>query len=569
MGDFSDGHQSDQQNEPQEHEIERAGEELDDEKLELLDQYMSRLQAGEEIDRAAFLLEFPELESALDCIEMLDEFASNSTDEPLSDDQMQGLLDSVFGKLPREFGDFELIEEIGRGGMGVVFRARQRGLDRMVAVKMILSPHLASEEHVRRFHAEAQAAARLHHPSIVHIHEVGQFEGQHFFVMEFIDGMSLSERIAQGALTFEETARIMTRVARACAYLHREGVIHRDLKPSNILLDKEGNPYLTDFGLAKVRFGSSDLTTSGTIIGTPSYMSPEQASGHSVDVGPLSDVYSLGAILYEMLTGQAPFREETPLDTLMKVITGEPLLPRQIDKNIPRQLQLIAMKCMEKSPNSRYASADAFADDLHRYLIGEAIEVRPPSLYERVLRWMRREPALAARLAVMSVFLTVETISFCLDKVPAYFHYTMLGMIFGWVLVWVTCQQLIRFRALAAPSYFVWGTLDIVMMMIVLMVAKGAASPLVLGLPMLVAASGLWLRERFVWMMTTMATIAYILLIFDYYFIRPYLQNITQYQFDRHVIFILMLFGIGGSVGYLVHRIRTLSQFCRCEPDRK
>ena len=207
--------------------------------------------------------------------------------------------------LPRDFGPYELIREIGRGGMGVVYEARQKGLDRSVAVKMILASHLASPELVRRFQAEAKAAARLRHSNIVHIHEVGQLHGQDFFAMEYIDGQSLAERIAQGPVDVPTAVRLVATVARAVEHLHQQGIVHRDLKPSNILLDSDGQPYVTDFGLAKVFVAGSDMTATGVIAGTPSYMAPEQASGRRAEIGPATDVYSLGAILYELLDRRA------------------------------------------------------------------------------------------------------------------------------------------------------------------------------------------------------------------------------------------------------------------------
>ena len=207
--------------------------------------------------------------------------------------------------LPRDFGPYELLEEIGRGGMGVVYKARQKALDRIVAVKMILATHLASPEHIRRFQVEAWAAARLRHSNITQIHDVGQHHGQHYFTMEYIEGESLAQRIARQRLSFDAIVRLLSVVARAVDHLHAQGVVHRDLKPSNILLDRDDQPYVTDFGLAKVFVPGSEATATGVIAGTPSYMAPEQASGHSSEVGPAADIYSLGAILYELLDRRA------------------------------------------------------------------------------------------------------------------------------------------------------------------------------------------------------------------------------------------------------------------------
>ena len=243
--------------------------------------------------------------------------ASAETSKPSLEDVPQPAM-------PQDFGAYELLAEIGSGGMGVVYKARQKGLERLVAIKMILASHLASPDQVRRFQEEARAAAGLKHPHIVHIHEVGQCHGRHYFAMEYIEGMSLAERLARGPLKPEEAARLVLHVARAVEHLHRHGYIHRDLKPSNILLDAEGEPYVTDFGLAKAFAPGSQATTTGVIAGTPSYMSPEQAAGHNAEVSRSSDIYSLGAILYEAMTGRPPFRAESPLDTLLAVLGGEP-----------------------------------------------------------------------------------------------------------------------------------------------------------------------------------------------------------------------------------------------------
>src|SRR5215471_13667255 len=277
----------------------------------------------------------------------------------------------------RYFGDYELLEEIARGGMVVVFKARQVTLNRIVAVKMILGGQLAGPEDVERFHVEAEAAAQLDHPGIVPIYEVGQHDGQHYFSMGFVDGQSLSKKVAEGPLPAREAAEIVNVVAEAVQYAHDKGVIHRDLKPGNILLDKDGKPRVTDFGLAKLIESGSDLTGTGQILGTPSYMPPEQAAAQVSAVGRLSDVYSLGAVLYCLLTGRPPFQAASPLETLLQVQKQEPLAPRQLNPNLPLDLDTIVLKCLDKSPTRRYASAKALADELNRYLEGRPILARP------------------------------------------------------------------------------------------------------------------------------------------------------------------------------------------------
>ncbi len=298
------------------------------------------------------------------------------------------------------FGDYELLEEIARGGMGVVFGARQTKLNRIVALKMILAGQLASDDDISRFYVEAEAAAQLDHPGIVPVYEVGEIEGRHFFSMGFVEGVSLAERIKQGPLPPGEATQLVKRIAEAIAYAHQRGVIHRDLKPANVLVDQEGLPKVTDFGLAKRLETDSGLTHTGAIMGTPSYMPPEQACGDAAKVGPAADIYSLGALLYCALTGRPPFQAATPIDTILQVLRNDAVPPRQLNPAVPRDLETICLKCLQKQPAARYPSVREFADDLDRYLAGEPIHARRIGVVERGWRWCRRNPTSAA-LAVM------------------------------------------------------------------------------------------------------------------------------------------------------------------------
>ena len=514
--------------------------------FDLLDEYLRRLQAGETPDRAALLNGHPGLASTLDCLELLDNFA------PSHNPPAQTLGD---------FGEYELLEEIGRGGMGVVYKARQKKLDRTVAIKMILAGHLGSPEHLRRFQQEAKATARLQHPRIVHIHEIGEHDGRHFFAMEYVDGISLAKRIAQGPIEVEEAVSLLTTVADAVDHLHEQGIVHRDLKPSNILLDRRGRPHVGDFGLAKVFQADSTSTATGVITGTPSYMSPEQAAGHNAQVGPASDIYSLGAILYEMLTGRPPFLEDNPLDTLMQVLSREPVLPRTINPKIPRPLQLICLKCLAKSPQQRYSSARGLAEDLRRFARGEPLEARPPDLRERVLRWGRRQPALASRLGALSVFYVVEMFNYYNSMVNTAFHARMSALVAIWAVASIVFQQFLDSRRWTMPARFGWGTLDSLMLLAVLLTADGAASPLTIGYPLLIVASGLWFRVRFVFYMAVLSLVSYGVLVADFYYRRPELQNNFDAGINRHVIFAVGLVIMAMAVAYLVHRLRMLSSY--------
>jgi len=308
----------------------------------------------------------------------------------------------------RSFGDYELLQQIARGGMGVIYKARQISLNRIVAVKMMLPGLAVSEAEAQRFQTEAEAIANLRHPNIVAIYEVGAHEGQRYFSMEYIEGQSLAAMIRDHPLPEETAARYVKVIAEAMQYAHRQGILHRDLKPSNVLLDKTGKPCLTDFGLAKRMGSDSRLTASGVVLGTPSYMPPEQAAGKNKQLGPASDVYSIGAILYELLTGRPPFQAATSLDTVLLVINSEPIAPRLLNPKLSRDLETICLKCLEKDARRRYPSAQELADDLDRYLNRKPIKARPISVLNRAWRWSRRSPwPTAAAAAIVLLLLAV------------------------------------------------------------------------------------------------------------------------------------------------------------------
>lgn len=310
----------------------------------------------------------------------------------------------------RYFGEYELLEEIARGGMGVVYKARQVRLNRIVALKMILSGELAGDEEVQRFKTEAEAAANLDHPGIVPIFEIGEHKGQHYFSMGFVEGQSLADRLKDGPLPPREAAEIVKKVAEAVAYAHEKGVIHRDLKPANVLLDANGEPRVTDFGLAKQVESDSDLTRTGAVMGTPSYMPPEQASGKTDEVGPRADVYSLGAILYFLLTGRPPFQSTNAMDILLQVLEKEPLAPQMLNLETPKDLDTICLKCLQKDTTRRYQTAQELTDELGRFLRDELIQARPVGRSERTWRWCKRNPSVAGLYGVSFVVLLLLAI---------------------------------------------------------------------------------------------------------------------------------------------------------------
>ncbi len=305
---------------------------------------------------------------------------------------------TVMGK---SFGDYELVHEIARGGMGVVYKAVQQSLNRTVAIKMILAGELASEEDVRRFYAEAESAANLDHNHIVPIYEIGTQGETHYYSMKFIEGTDLGKQLKELRSDLPKAVELIEKSCRAIHHAHQRGILHRDLKPGNILIDELGEPYITDFGLVRKVDADSNLTRTGAVIGTPSYMPPEQATGSS-DITVAADVYSMGAILYELLTGQPPFRGSTPMDTLMQVINDQPERP-SVSGSVDRGLELVALKCLSKNPKERYATAEALAEDLGRWLRGEPLTIRAPSFGAIAKNWMRQNFGRAGWILVVGL----------------------------------------------------------------------------------------------------------------------------------------------------------------------
>src|SRR6184192_3033595 len=304
-----------------------------------------------------------------------------------------------------ELGDYELLEEVGRGGQGVVFRARQKSLNRTVALKVISLGQWASKAHLKRFRREAEAAASLEHPGIVPIHEVGERDGSCYFSMKFIEGGQVDEVIRRTPMSIRQAAELIAKVARTVHYAHEHGILHRDIKPGNILLDGKGEPHLTDFGLARLVETESTVTRTMEVLGTPSYMAPEQAVGNNARISSATDVYGVGAVLYQLLTGQPPFAGGTTYETIKLLLDTEPRQPRLLNPKLDRDLSTICLKCLEKDPQRRYSSALALAEDLERWLKHEPIQARRTGVLTRGKKWVRRNPTsalLAASLVALA-----------------------------------------------------------------------------------------------------------------------------------------------------------------------
>jgi serine/threonine protein kinase/tetratricopeptide (TPR) repeat protein len=316
-------------------------------------------------------------------------------------------VDSAPSPMLMDFGDYELLEQIGRGGQGVVFRARQKSLNRIVALKVIGLGHWATEAHLKRFRLEAEAAARLEHPGIVPIHEVGERDGSCYFSMKFVEGGQLDEVVRRKPMSIRQAAELIGKVARIVHYAHEHHILHRDIKPGNILLDAKGEPHLTDFGLARLVESESTVTRTMEVLGTPSYMAPEQAVGNNAAVSSITDVYGLGAVLYQLLTGQPPFAGGTTYETIKLLLDTEPRQPRLLNPKIDRDLSTICLKCLEKDPKRRYSSALALADDLERWLKHEPIAARRTGLITRSGKWVRRNPTSALLAASVVALVAV------------------------------------------------------------------------------------------------------------------------------------------------------------------
>lgn len=472
------------------------------------------------------------------------------------------------------FGDYELLHEIARGGMGVVFKARQISLNRIVALKMILSGLHASSAEVQRFRREAEAAAHLEHPNIVPIYEVGSRDGQHYFSMRLIEGGSLAQRIEEFSLAApvvtgkvkEDSqsldvqlkkrkvamARLMATVARAVHHAHEHGVLHRDLKPGNILIDPSGEPHITDFGLAKQVQDGTPLTQSSAIVGTPSYMSPEQAAGQPASLTPATDIYSLGAVLYELLTGRPPFKADSSLQTILQILEHDLERPRSINPLVDRNLEAICLKCLCRDPVKRYASAQELADDLLRYTEGEPIMARPMGPIGRLIHWGIRRPALAITFVALSIFYLVHLVCLYLLHVPGEhgaYHWFVTALAPVWAGGACFFQWLRQQPGWDVASLYGWVTMEVVLFTLLLGWGAGPASALLVGYFLLLGGAALRFRLGLIWFVTAISVVSYLALALYTFCYRP--ENVMP--ISSSLILIISL-GVMGLILHLLSR---------------
>lgn len=472
---------------------------------ELLDRYADAIQTRDASEADRLLHACPDLHAWTACLQALDALASTigPAESATSPDQVSGMA----------FGPFVIRDVIGRGGMGVVYRAWHQGLARDVAIKLLAAGAFASDEEQRRFLAEARLAARVRHPSIVTIYDAGEHAGHLYIAMDLVNGDDLAARIRRGPMEPRDAATIMASVVRGVGLLHDSGILHRDIKPSNVLLSVDGVPKLADFGLARDQATDDDMTATGTILGTPEYMAPEQAAGRVRSLGVRSDVYSLGAVLYALLTGRPPFVGESKLLVVMSVIEREPVPPRRLNRRVPRALQRICLRAMEKEPSRRYPTAVAMAEDLEAWLRGDRIAPFGTSPVHRLGRGLRRYPAAGFRLIGLVGTMIVIMVRCLIDPTTIAFY----RPVFMGLLLWAIAASFLEWLSLRrltlrqAGSTFV--VTDAAFVTTLLVLVEGAESPLVAVHPVLVAAAGLWLDRRLVQVAAVASLLGYALLL--------------------------------------------------------
>ncbi len=485
---------------------------------------------------------------------MANDFQVDHTTGPATSSRHPGNALGTDGVDKWEFGDYTIVEEIGRGGMGVVFLATHNRLKRNVALKLLREGPLASDSNRNRFHQEATAAAQVHESGIVQVFESGEIFGQSYFAMELVKGCNLRQRVADGPLDPKIAARYLVEVARAVQHLHDSGILHRDLKPSNILIDENDNAKVTDFGLARRYTGTSHDTYTEAIMGTPGYLSPEQASGRGDLMGKWTDVHGLGAILYCILTGRAPFRGDSMMDTLLDAMQSEPPSPRKLIPDIPKALEAICLKCLEKAPARRYASAAMLADDLERFLDSKPVHANVAGFGYWARHLIHRERLFVFHLVCLT-----------LVAVSQFSHYLQSGewsdlfvtvLMLPWILICLFIALCNRHGVSLNATSMSWGIVDAVFLTLIFLVVDGVGNQAVTCYAMTIVVAGLTLRQKPVVASTLAAMVGYLILILD----SLYWHTNRAAPFDRTFIVEVVFLGLGTVVAYQVHRTRLLTR---------
>lgn len=507
-------------------------------------------------NHAAELKEFFELHLQL-CIHERETLSQEGLSPNAAPDN-SGNDSSLLNSLPPFLGDYEILEEIDRGGMGIVFKARHQKLDRIVALKLIRSGELASQEELERFTSEARAAATLAHAGIVPIYEVSTWNGLVFYTMAYIEGQSLAERVAEGPLEPLEAVRIVRKLCTAIEFAHRSGIYHRDLKPANILINSEGEPVIIDFGLAKNVHQDQSLTTTGQLLGTPAYMPPEYASGRANEIGPEADVYALGAILYCLCAGQPAFSGPTPFDVLLQVLDRRPPRPSKLNRKVDRSIDFICLRMLEKDPSERYGSIRDFATDLQHVLAGEPIDLPQESAVEQIQKWWQREPTLATHVSGIGMTLIIVVLAYWLREETTVLFTYRVELLVGWIIVSAVLQYWVNLAKWRDAAIFIWLAIDACMITTLIAFASPPRATLLVGYPMLIVASGLFYRRRFVVTTTIVSLLCVCFLMWLY-------PEGDFEKLDFTAIYLSGLVILGLCMLAVIRRVRGLSRYYDAE----
>jgi len=406
---------------------------------------------------------------------------------------------------------YEILYEVDRGGMGIVYRARHKELNRIVALKTIRSGEFANGNEIARFRREAQIAAQLVHPGIVPIYEIGERNNLIYYTMAFVEGCPLLELARSPTLSIAAKVQLVYQLTQALQYAHGQGVAHRDIKPSNILIDLHGSPILIDFGLAKSTHAESDLTQTGAMLGTPSYMAPEQIQYHHDHDLRLSDIYSLGAVFYYLLVGRPPFVGPTNFDIMLQLKDRQPVRPSRLNRQVDRELDTICLRAMEKIPSERYATAAEFGQDLERWINGSAVSSPTKSPWIRWIRWWKQEPGLVSHAVAICVVILVVLMSHLLGYSLAHLP-TQLTVLLTWLLICFPLQRwILQSKDTTVPA-ILWGLIDLFCVSWLIATAGPPRSLLLVAYPLMITASALFYRTRFVILMTTACILAFLVL---------------------------------------------------------